>query len=244
MTRITRTPCVCAIAAAGRRSVRRGVRRRRPTRVRSPPVQPDRVLDTRRPRRAPAGRPGPVVTLPITGGRRARRRSSSTSPPPRPPAPAGCGCGRADARADDVGAELRARADRGERRRRQARGAGAVCLSTSRARPPRGRPDRLRSAGRRLHRHPARADPRHPRETRRPAAGRRRARLRVAGRPASRRSAASAALNLTVVEPPVDGWVVAYPCGSPTTASTVNFTAGEIVANLTFVGARPAATSA
>lgn len=61
-------------------------------------------------------------------------------------------------------------------------------------------------------------------------------RVRVAGHAGVPSSAASAALNITVASPPVAGWVVAYPCGSATDASTLNFTAGEIVANLTMVG--------
>ena len=61
-------------------------------------------------------------------------------------------------------------------------------------------------------------------------------RLKVAGTPGINAGAAFAALNLTVDRPPRAGWVVAYPCGQPTNASTVNFSAGEIVANLTLVG--------
>ena len=61
-------------------------------------------------------------------------------------------------------------------------------------------------------------------------------RLTVGGTAGIPGGAAFAALNLTVASPPEPGWVVAYPCGSPTKSSTVNFTAGEIVANLTFVG--------
>ncbi|MCU1501565.1 MAG: hypothetical protein JWM12_919, partial [Ilumatobacteraceae bacterium] len=60
-------------------------------------------------------------------------------------------------------------------------------------------------------------------------------RLRVAGTAGVAAAATIAALNLTVVGPPAAGWVVAYPCGTPSNASTVNFNAGEIVANLTFV---------
>ncbi|MEO5724515.1 MAG: hypothetical protein ABIQ39_12325, partial [Ilumatobacteraceae bacterium] len=43
------------------------------------------------------------------------------------------------------------------------------------------------------------------------------------------------ALNVTVVAD-VAGWVVAYPCGQSTQSSTVTFAAGEVTANLTFVG--------
>lgn len=45
-----------------------------------------------------------------------------------------------------------------------------------------------------------------------------------------------AALNFTVVSPNRPGWLVAYPCGQPTSSSTANFKAGDIVANLSFVG--------
>ena len=43
------------------------------------------------------------------------------------------------------------------------------------------------------------------------------------------------ALNLTVVAPVADGFLVAYPCGARPLASTVNFRAGETVANFTIV---------
>ena len=43
------------------------------------------------------------------------------------------------------------------------------------------------------------------------------------------------AVNVTVVNPSADGYVVAYPCGPRPLASTVNFRAGDIVPNFTFV---------
>ena len=61
-------------------------------------------------------------------------------------------------------------------------------------------------------------------------------RLKVAGTPGISGSASMAALNITVDRPAQAGWVVAYPCGQPTNGSTVNFSAGEIVANFTLVG--------
>ena len=61
-------------------------------------------------------------------------------------------------------------------------------------------------------------------------------RLHIAGTPGTNSSATIAALNITVDRPTRAGWVVAYPCGQPTNASTVNFGAGEIVANFTLVG--------
>ncbi len=61
-------------------------------------------------------------------------------------------------------------------------------------------------------------------------------RLKVAGTPGVNSGATIAGLNLTVDRPARSGWVVAYPCGQPTNASTVNFSAGEIVANFTLVG--------
>ena len=61
-------------------------------------------------------------------------------------------------------------------------------------------------------------------------------RLKVAGTPGISSGATIAGLNLTVDRPARSGWVVAYPCGQPTNASTVNFSAGEIVANFTLVG--------
>lgn len=60
-------------------------------------------------------------------------------------------------------------------------------------------------------------------------------RLAVGGTAGIPSNAAFAALNVTVDQPPSDGWVVAYPCGVPTDGSTVNFKAGETVATLTFV---------
>ncbi|MCU1502337.1 MAG: hypothetical protein JWM12_1691, partial [Ilumatobacteraceae bacterium] len=61
-------------------------------------------------------------------------------------------------------------------------------------------------------------------------------RIKVAGTANIPANAAVVALNLTVVEPSGAGWVVAYPCGQPSSSSTVNFNSGEIVANLTIVG--------
>ena len=61
-------------------------------------------------------------------------------------------------------------------------------------------------------------------------------RLTVAGVGGIGANATIAALNLTVDRPGQAGWVVAYPCGQPTNSSTVNFRAGDIVANLTVVG--------
>ncbi|MGZ4766542.1 MAG: hypothetical protein ACXVH5_09885 [Ilumatobacteraceae bacterium] len=60
--------------------------------------------------------------------------------------------------------------------------------------------------------------------------------LKVAGTPGIGANASIAALNFTVDRPTQAGWVVAYPCGQPTNGSTVNFSAGEIVANFTLVG--------
>ena len=60
-------------------------------------------------------------------------------------------------------------------------------------------------------------------------------RLRVAGTANIPAEAAYVALNLTVDSPASDGWVVAYRCGAPTSSSTMNFNAGEVVANLTLV---------
>ena len=47
--------------------------------------------------------------------------------------------------------------------------------------------------------------------------------------------AGAVALNLTVVAPSADGYLVAYPCGARPLASTVNFRAGETVPNFTIV---------
>jgi hypothetical protein len=60
-------------------------------------------------------------------------------------------------------------------------------------------------------------------------------RLQVAGQPGIGANATIAALNVTIDKPAGAGWVVAYPCGQVTNGSTVNFRAGETVANLTLV---------
>ena len=60
-------------------------------------------------------------------------------------------------------------------------------------------------------------------------------RLQVAGQPGIGSNATIAALNVTIDNPAQAGWVVAYPCGQTTNGSTVNFGAGETVANLTLV---------
>jgi autotransporter family porin len=60
--------------------------------------------------------------------------------------------------------------------------------------------------------------------------------LAVGGQPGIGAGAAAVALNVTVTQPQADGYVVAYPCGGAVPAtSTVNFRAGEDVANLTVV---------
>ncbi len=59
--------------------------------------------------------------------------------------------------------------------------------------------------------------------------------LVVAGTPGVDSAATIAALNLTVDRPAAAGYIAAYPCGQRTDGSTVNFSAGEQVANLTVV---------
>ncbi len=61
-------------------------------------------------------------------------------------------------------------------------------------------------------------------------------RIRVTGGAGYRSAFGAVALNITVVDPRFDGFVVVYPCGAPPLASTVNFRAGEIVPNFTVVG--------
>jgi hypothetical protein len=60
--------------------------------------------------------------------------------------------------------------------------------------------------------------------------------VKIAGTPGIDGSANVAALNVTVVSRSTAGWVVAYPCGSSTNGSSVNFSAGEEVAGFTTVG--------
>lgn len=45
----------------------------------------------------------------------------------------------------------------------------------------------------------------------------------------------AAVVNVTVTGSDQPGWVSVYPCGEPTTTSTVNFAAGQTVANAAFV---------
>lgn len=59
-------------------------------------------------------------------------------------------------------------------------------------------------------------------------------RVQVGGTSGVPSSAAAAAVNVTVVAPPDDGWVRVGPCGAATDASTANFRAGEVVAHFTF----------
>ncbi len=61
-------------------------------------------------------------------------------------------------------------------------------------------------------------------------------RLTIAGQRGVAASAKLVAVNVTVDRPAQAGWVVAYPCGAQPNASTVNFSAGEVVANLAIVG--------
>ncbi len=71
------------------------------------------------------------------------------------------------------------------------------------------------------------------REGRRLAAGEVR-RFRIAGRNGVSFSAAAAAINVTVVHPAADGFVLVEPCGGGSSASTMNFRRGEIVPHFTF----------
>jgi uncharacterized protein YycO len=54
----------------------------------------------------------------------------------------------------------------------------------------------------------------------------------LAGVPAG---ATAVAVNLTVTEPSGEGFIAAYPCGSPLGTSTLNFTAGQTIANMSVV---------
>jgi len=73
------------------------------------------------------------------------------------------------------------------------------------------------------------------RTTAAPFAGGEERRLSVTGAAGYGASAAAVALNITVVDPRFDGFVVVYPCGARPLASTVNFRAGEVVPNFTLV---------
>lgn len=61
--------------------------------------------------------------------------------------------------------------------------------------------------------------------------------LPVTGRGGVGDAAAAASLNVTVTEPAAAGYLTVFPCGTPTPAtSTVNFGAGDTVANAAVVG--------
>ena len=56
--------------------------------------------------------------------------------------------------------------------------------------------------------------------------------VNVAGRYGIAEDAAAASLNLTVTQPSSDGFITAFPCGSPRpTASTINYVAGQTISN-------------
>jgi len=59
-------------------------------------------------------------------------------------------------------------------------------------------------------------------------------RFEIAGAPGIPGSAAAAGVNVTVVNPRADGWVLVKPCGAPSSASTINFRRNEVVPHFTF----------
>jgi hypothetical protein len=59
-------------------------------------------------------------------------------------------------------------------------------------------------------------------------------RVAIAGSPGIPQNATAGVVNVTVVLPAADGFVIVKPCGSRTNASTVNFRRNEVVAHLTF----------
>ncbi len=59
---------------------------------------------------------------------------------------------------------------------------------------------------------------------------------RIAGQAGIPTNAAAAALNVTVVKPDARGYVLVKPCGSSSSASTINFDANETVPHFTFSG--------
>jgi hypothetical protein len=64
--------------------------------------------------------------------------------------------------------------------------------------------------------------------------------LQAVGRAGIPEGATAAVVNLTAVSPAADGFLTAFPCGSePPGTSSVNYLAGEIVANLALVPLAP-----
>ncbi|MFW2335385.1 hypothetical protein [Ilumatobacter sp.] len=59
-------------------------------------------------------------------------------------------------------------------------------------------------------------------------------RFEIAGTPGIAGSATAAGVNVTVVSPSADGWVLVKPCGAPSSASTINFRRNEVVPHFTF----------
>ncbi len=59
-------------------------------------------------------------------------------------------------------------------------------------------------------------------------------RVAIAGSPGIPQNATAGVVNVTVVLPSADGFVIVKPCGSSSNASTVNFRRNEVVAHLTF----------
>ncbi len=59
-------------------------------------------------------------------------------------------------------------------------------------------------------------------------------RVTIAGSPGIPQNATAGVVNVTVVLPAADGFVIVKPCGSSSNASTVNFRRNEVVAHLTF----------
>ena len=59
-------------------------------------------------------------------------------------------------------------------------------------------------------------------------------RFRVGGWKEIPSDAAAVALNVTVVDPAADGYVLVEPCGGDSSASTMNFRRGEVVPHFTF----------
>ncbi len=59
-------------------------------------------------------------------------------------------------------------------------------------------------------------------------------RFEIAGTPGIPGGADAAGVNVTVVNPRADGWVLVKPCGAPSSASTINFRRNEVVPHFTF----------
>lgn len=208
-----------------------------PSAARAAAVQPDRVLDTRVGTGAAAGRlaPGTVLTLPVTAAVAAGAGAVSLNLTAVDATAAGFltawPCGRAMP-ATSVLNYVPGRVSANQAM--VGVGTGGVCVAASQPVHVVADLGGWFTAGADFRG----AEPTRLLDTRvtgDPLAAGVERRLDVRGGAGWSSGTGAAALNVTVVAPASAGFVTAYPCGVRPLASTVNFGAGEIVANFTVV---------